>query len=157
MNTATEISSPIVGREFVMPVPRVLCVAEQLRFDFQSSCPLDDLMNESNKTTSGQSQDASGVLQAASEASSPSHSVVQVFDKAMCCSTGVCGPQVDPVLPKFAADLEWLKSQGHRVTRWNLSQDPAAYGNQAETDVRFAGIGRLLWRRVGLNEADLGK
>ena len=55
------------------------------------------------------------------------HSVVQVFDKAMCCSTGICGPQVDPVLPKFAADLEWLKSQGHRVKRFNLSQDPAEY------------------------------
>jgi len=36
---------------------------------------------------------------------------VQVFDKPMCCSTGVCGPDVDPVLPRFAADLEWLKSQ----------------------------------------------
>ena len=26
---------------------------------------------------------------------------VQIYDKAMCCSTGVCGPQVDPVLPKI--------------------------------------------------------
>ncbi len=54
---------------------------------------------------------------------------VQVYDKAMCCSTGVCGPQVDPVLPRFAADLNWLKSQGHSVTRFNLSQDPAEFAN----------------------------
>lgn len=52
---------------------------------------------------------------------------VEIYDKAMCCSTGVCGPQVDPTLPKFAADLDWLKSQGHSVVRFNLSQDPAEY------------------------------
>lgn len=56
-------------------------------------------------------------------------SKVQIYDKAMCCSTGVCGPQVDPVLPKFAADLEWLASQGHAVTRFNLSQNPAEYAS----------------------------
>lgn len=52
---------------------------------------------------------------------------VQVFDKALCCSTGVCGPQVDPVLPRFAADLDWLRSQGHDVERFNLAQDPARF------------------------------
>lgn len=52
---------------------------------------------------------------------------VQVYDKPMCCSTGVCGPQVDPVLPRFAADLDWLKSQGNRVERFNLAQQPAAF------------------------------
>jgi len=56
---------------------------------------------------------------------------VQVFDKAMCCSTGVCGPQVDPVLPRFAADLEWLHSQGHQVDRFNLAQNPAEFTNNA--------------------------
>jgi arsenite methyltransferase len=39
---------------------------------------------------------------------------VQVYDKPMCCSTGICGPDVDPVLPQFAADLDWLKGQGHQ-------------------------------------------
>lgn len=40
---------------------------------------------------------------------------VKIYDKPMCCSTGVCGPQVDPVLPRFAGDLEWLRSQGRQV------------------------------------------
>lgn len=31
--------------------------------------------------------------------------VVRVFDPAMCCSSGVCGPSVDPHLARFAADL----------------------------------------------------
>jgi AhpD family alkylhydroperoxidase len=52
---------------------------------------------------------------------------VQVFDPPMCCSTGVCGPEVDPALVRFAADLEWLKSTGVEVERFNLSQDPAAF------------------------------
>ena len=54
-------------------------------------------------------------------------STIQVYDKPMCCSTGICGPQVDPILPRFAADLEWLKSQGHHVERYNLSQQPQAF------------------------------
>jgi arsenite methyltransferase len=54
-------------------------------------------------------------------------SKVEVYDKPMCCSTGVCGPEVDPVLPRFAADLEWLKSQGHHVERFNLAQQPEAF------------------------------
>jgi hypothetical protein len=29
---------------------------------------------------------------------------LDVFDPAMCCSTGVCGPEVDPQLVQFAAD-----------------------------------------------------
>ena len=58
-------------------------------------------------------------------------SKVQVYDKPMCCSTGVCGPQVDPVLPRFAADLDWLKSQGHEVARYNLAQQPQEFANNA--------------------------
>lgn len=54
-------------------------------------------------------------------------SKLQVFDPAMCCSTGVCGPSVDPVLPRFSADLEWLKSKGIEVERYNLAQQIAAF------------------------------
>ncbi|MEO8630835.1 MAG: arsenite efflux transporter metallochaperone ArsD [Betaproteobacteria bacterium] len=57
---------------------------------------------------------------------------IQVFDKPMCCSTGVCGPKVDPVLPRFAADLAWLKSQGHQIERFNLAQQPAAFVQNSE-------------------------
>jgi AhpD family alkylhydroperoxidase len=54
-------------------------------------------------------------------------SKVQVFDPPMCCSTGVCGPDVDPALVRFASDLEWLESNGVEVERFNLSQEPAAF------------------------------
>ncbi len=52
---------------------------------------------------------------------------VEVFDPAMCCSTGVCGPSVDSTLVRFAADLEWLKSKGIAVERYNLAQQVAAF------------------------------
>lgn len=55
-----------------------------------------------------------------------------VFDPAMCCSTGVCGPTVDPALATFAADLSWLAEQGVTVQRHNLSQEPKAF---ADNDV----------------------
>ena len=58
-------------------------------------------------------------------------STIRVFDPAMCCSTGVCGPAVDPQLAQFAADLVWLKSQGVSVERFNLSQEPAAFVDDA--------------------------
>jgi len=59
---------------------------------------------------------------------------IQVFDPAMCCSTGICGPAVDPQLVRFAADLDWLGSQGVAVERFNLAQQPAAFA--ADADVR---------------------
>lgn len=52
---------------------------------------------------------------------------IEVFDPAMCCSTGVCGPTVDPALSRFAADLDWLSAQDVAVTRYNLAQQPAAF------------------------------
>jgi len=52
---------------------------------------------------------------------------LQIFDPAMCCSTGVCGPSVDPALPRFAADVEWLKTKGVEVERYNLAQQVAAF------------------------------
>lgn len=52
---------------------------------------------------------------------------IEIFDPPMCCSTGVCGPSVDPVLPRFVTDLHWLANQGVSVTRYNLAQEPQAF------------------------------
>lgn len=56
---------------------------------------------------------------------------IEVFDPAMCCSTGVCGPSVDPLLARFAADLQWLSAQGFTVVRHGLATDPAAFAANA--------------------------
>ncbi|MDA8074270.1 MAG: arsenite efflux transporter metallochaperone ArsD [Actinomycetota bacterium] len=55
---------------------------------------------------------------------------VEVFDPPMCCSTGVCGPSVDPALAAFAADLSWLADQGVVVERHTLSQEPQAFAER---------------------------
>jgi hypothetical protein len=52
---------------------------------------------------------------------------LEVFDPALCCSTGVCGTTVDPVLAQFAADTLWLGTQGIEVRRHNLGQEPQAF------------------------------
>jgi hypothetical protein len=50
-----------------------------------------------------------------------------VYDPPLCCSTGVCGPDVDAKLVQFAGDLDWLKTQGVEVTRFNLAQEPGQF------------------------------
>lgn len=57
---------------------------------------------------------------------------VEVFDAPACCAEGgECGPLPSPVLPRFAADLEWLAAQqGVTVER---HQAPAAGGGGPET------------------------
>lgn len=52
---------------------------------------------------------------------------IQIYDRPLCCSTGVCGPSVDATLPRFVADLDWLRSMGHQVDRYNLAQQPLAF------------------------------
>lgn len=64
---------------------------------------------------------------------------IRVFDPALCCSTGVCGPAVDPELARFAADVDWLQKQGVTVERYNLSQQPGAF---AETPAVRAALER---------------
>ncbi|MFH1499736.1 MAG: arsenite efflux transporter metallochaperone ArsD [Verrucomicrobiota bacterium] len=52
---------------------------------------------------------------------------IQIYDPAMCCSTGVCGPNVDPTLPRFAGLLAQLGGAGVKVERYNLAQQPLAF------------------------------
>lgn len=61
------------------------------------------------------------------EPSDMTTATIRVFDPAMCCSSGVCGPDVDPELLRFSADVEWLKAEGVGVERFNLAQQPAAF------------------------------
>ena len=77
--------------------------------------------------------------------------LVQVFDPAMCCSTGVCGPSVDPQLVRFAADLDWLKSQGVTVERFNLAQEPRAFAENAAVKHALEVTGEAALPLVGVD------
>ena len=69
---------------------------------------------------------------------------LEVFDPAMCCPTGVCGVEVDPVLAQFAADLKWVEAHGVAVARYNLGQEPQAFAaNPAVLKEMEAGMDRL--------------
>ncbi|MDD3916138.1 MAG: arsenite efflux transporter metallochaperone ArsD [Synergistaceae bacterium] len=53
---------------------------------------------------------------------------LKVYDPALCCSSGVCGPSVDPELARFAGTLEFLKRlKSIAVERYNMGQDPRAF------------------------------
>jgi hypothetical protein len=70
---------------------------------------------------------------------------LQVFDPAMCCSSGVCGPGVDTKLVQFAADLDWLKTQDVIVLRHNLSQNPAAFIENEAVNTALTKNGEAAW------------
>ncbi len=52
---------------------------------------------------------------------------LEVFDPALCCPTGVCGPNVDPALIRFAGDVKYYEEHGITVERHNLAQEPGAF------------------------------
>ena len=56
---------------------------------------------------------------------------IQVFDPALCCSSGVCGVDVDQQLVDFSADVEWARQQGAQIELFNLAQQPMAFAHNA--------------------------
>ena len=52
---------------------------------------------------------------------------IQVFDPALCCSTGVCGIELDQALVSFSADVDWVRRNGGHIERFNLAQEPMAF------------------------------
>ncbi len=56
---------------------------------------------------------------------------IQVFDPALCCSSGVCGTDVDQKLVDFSADVAWAKQSGIAIERFNLAQQPMAFAQNA--------------------------
>ncbi len=56
---------------------------------------------------------------------------IQIFDPALCCSSGVCGVDVDQLLVDFAADIDWARNNGAHIERFNLAQQPMAFADSA--------------------------
>ena len=52
---------------------------------------------------------------------------IEVFDPALCCSSGVCGVDADQSLISFSADVDWARQQGALIERFNLAQQPMAF------------------------------
>jgi len=56
---------------------------------------------------------------------------IQIYDPALCCSSGVCGVDVDQALVSLAADLDWAKQHGVAIERFNLAQQPMDFAQNA--------------------------
>ena len=52
---------------------------------------------------------------------------IEIFDPAMCCPTGLCGPNINPDLMRIAAAVEYLKRKGVVIERHNLRDEPQLY------------------------------
>lgn len=54
---------------------------------------------------------------------------IEIYDPAMCCPTGVCGPSVDPELVRIQETLRQIQKQAPevQVSRYGLSADPQAF------------------------------
>jgi hypothetical protein len=76
---------------------------------------------------------------------------IQIFDPALCCSTGVCGVDVDQALVSFSADVDWAKQNGAQIERFNLAQQPLVFAENA-TVKAFLGA-----QRAGRAAADPGR
>ena len=62
---------------------------------------------------------------------------VEIFDPAMCCSTGVCGPSVDPELTRVASAVYSLEKKGFNITRYQLTSDPDKFADNKEINRIF--------------------
>lgn len=62
---------------------------------------------------------------------------VEIFDPAMCCSTGVCGPSVDPELTRVAAAVYSLEKKGLNIKRYQLTNDPDKFAENKEINRVF--------------------
>ncbi|HBT19048.1 MAG TPA: arsenical resistance operon transcriptional repressor ArsD [Clostridiaceae bacterium] len=52
---------------------------------------------------------------------------LKIYEKALCCETGVCGPGVDPELLRITAVVRGLNKKGFGARRYNLSMHPLEF------------------------------
>ncbi len=59
---------------------------------------------------------------------------IEIYEPAMCCPTGICGPSVDTALVKLQETIRKIEegSEGRiTVRRYNLSANPFDFSNNA--------------------------
>jgi len=70
--------------------------------------------------------------------------VMNIYEPAMCCDTGCCGPSIDPELLRITATLAALKRKGITVGRYNLTSAPMAFIESATVSARLREKGTAL-------------
>ena len=64
-------------------------------------------------------------------------SKIEIYEPAMCCSTGVCGPSIDPEMMRVAVAVETIAKAGGAIARFNLSGDPQAFISNATVNAEI--------------------
>jgi len=53
--------------------------------------------------------------------------MIEIFEEAMCCPTGLCGPGINTDLLRISTVLDTLKRKGINISRHNLKDEPQLY------------------------------
>ena len=65
---------------------------------------------------------------------------IEIFDPAMCCSTGVCGPSIDKELLRVATVIKNIEKAGIKITRYGLSSNPQAFIMNTKVNISVGDI-----------------
>jgi len=67
---------------------------------------------------------------------------INIYEEALCCPTGVCGPSVNPDLIRLTAQTKLINhSEDVRVLRRNLAQNPQAFVREKQVAKLIADYG----------------
>ena len=66
---------------------------------------------------------------------------MQIYEPAMCCPTGLCGPRIDPELIRISTVLDTLGKNGVIVDRFNLTSAPQEFVKNTKVNERLTDEG----------------
>lgn len=66
---------------------------------------------------------------------------IEIYDPAMCCESGVCGPSIDPELLRVSFIVKNLENKKYPIIRHNLSNDPQAFVDNSQVNDMLHSIG----------------
>lgn len=78
--------------------------------------------------------------------------LIKIYDPPMCCSSGVCGPNVSNELLEFAGALKALAKHGIGFERWNLSQQPQAFTENSQVKELLTKLGKDALPLIFIND-----
>lgn len=53
--------------------------------------------------------------------------IIKIYEPALCCSTGICGANVNPELMRITSFVQSCKEQGIEIDRFNLASNPKEF------------------------------
>ena len=79
---------------------------------------------------------------------------MQIFEPAMCCSTGLCGVGVDSELLRISTVINTLRKNNVEVERFNLTNSPQAFieNKEVNTCINEKGVDEMRLGSMNLRE-----